>query len=521
MFAGSMAMVGSTAVCPLARGFRLPRLLWLGCAAPLAILLDTSTASALPSALAPHERASAPGMNYVSAVSLNAQVLDLTLSDAVYLGLRGNRGIRSAYLHRVSQKFDLKVAENALAPKLTLSSDYKAGRGSADRDRDFTLKPGGTLFAESGARVSLGWAHGFNQADRQGRKESNSLALEVVQPLLRGAGRDVVTAPRRLARLSEQSHRLSLKSTVAQTVSQIVAAYRELLMAQEGQRIAIDALQRSRHLLEMNDAMIVAGRMARFERVQTQAALARDELAVEEAANQLDMKRLDLLRLLALDLGTRLRASEALSAERVRIDRQHAVQVALQRQPDYLKQLIGAEEADINLRLAHDERLWDVSLVAGADQHRSMNASAEAGRSERRWGSFAGLRLEIPIGDLNARQRVVSAQVAVDAQALRQLEAREQLEQQVSGALRDMGTGWRQYEIARRGLELSQRQLEIERDKLQVGRSSNFQVLTYETSLRTAEHASLNALISYLNAQTRLDEYLGTTLDSWEIALND
>jgi hypothetical protein len=31
----------------------------------------------------------------------------------------------------------------------------------------------------------------------------------------------------------------------------------------------------------------------------------------------------------------------------------------------------------------------------------------------------------------------------------------------------------------------------------------------------------LNALIAYLDAQTQLDERLGMTLDSWEIALND
>ncbi len=84
-----------------------------------------------------------------------------------------------------------------------------------------------------------------------------------------------------------------------------------------------------------------------------------------------------------------------------------------------------------------------------------------------------------------------------------------------------MGTRWRQYEIAQRARDLSLRKLEIERDKLKVGRSSNFQVLSFETDLRNAENAQLNALIAYLNAQTLLDEKLGMTLESWDIALND
>ena len=54
-----------------------------------------------------------------------------------------------------------------------------------------------------------------------------------------------------------------------------------------------------------------------------------------------------------------------------------------------------------------------------------------------------------------------------------------------------------------------------------MGRSSNFQVLSFENDLRNAENARLNALISYLNAQAELDQTLGTTLESWDISLND
>ena len=69
--------------------------------------------------------------------------------------------------------------------------------------------------------------------------------------------------------------------------------------------------------------------------------------------------------------------------------------------------------------------------------------------------------------------------------------------------------------------DLSRRKLDIEREKLQAGRSSNFQVLSFESDLRNAESARLNALIAYLNTQAHLDQTLGTTLESWDIDLND
>ncbi len=101
-----------------------------------------------------------------------------------------------------------------------------------------------------------------------------------------------------------------MKSTVSQTVTQIAVAYRELLRAQEQLRIARDALARSQQLMEVNKALIAAGRMAEFEIVQTEADAATQELGVEEAANNLDASRRGLLRLLAFDLNTPVRASD-------------------------------------------------------------------------------------------------------------------------------------------------------------------------------------------------------------------
>lgn len=67
-------------------------------------------------------------MALVSATSLTAQALELTLAEAVYLGLRDNRGIRSAYLQRITQKFHLRVAEDSFTPRTVITSKYQASR---------------------------------------------------------------------------------------------------------------------------------------------------------------------------------------------------------------------------------------------------------------------------------------------------------------------------------------------------------------------------------------------------------
>lgn len=62
---------------------------------------------------------SRPTMRYQAPAVLGEGVVDLTLTDAVFLGLRANRGIRSAYLTRVAQKFDLRVAEDFFRPSFS------------------------------------------------------------------------------------------------------------------------------------------------------------------------------------------------------------------------------------------------------------------------------------------------------------------------------------------------------------------------------------------------------------------
>ena len=454
----------------------------------------------------------------IASSSLNAETIELTLSDAIYLGLRDNRSIRSAYLDRIAQKFDLRVAEDRFTPKLMLSGGYLSNRNQNDRYRQGTVTPITTLQTPYGTRVSLGWTYRYTQADQAGLSRNDGANISVIQPLLRGAGREVATAPVALARLSEQANRLNLKSTVSQTITQVIASYRTLLQAQEQSKISRASLERARQLVEVNRAMIAAERMAEFEIVQTEAEVASQELAYEEARNDTDSARLDLLQLVAQSLNTQIVATEALQARRVDVNAVRALQQAEALQPAYLSQLVYSEQAAINLAVARNSRLWDVSLVGGTSQIRDRNT---LGGSARTWENYVGIQVEIPIGDLSTRQVEVQAQVNVRNQEIQLAEARQQLERDVANAVRDIGTRWRQYEIAQRALDLSRRKLDIEREKLTVGRSSNFQVLSFESDLRNAESARLSALISYLNAQAELDQTLGTTLQSWDIGLND
>lgn len=212
---------------------------------------------------------------------------ELPLEEAVALAVRDNRLVRSAYIQRIGQKFDLYVSEGKFYPKLLFSTSALAGKVNGNASNTKDLVTNASLTLPTGATVSLANAQGRGSAGT-----SSATAITLTQPLLKNGGIDANTASIRIARLDEEINRLALKATLSQTVAQVIYAYRELLRAQEQKVIAEAALARSKDLYEVNRSLIAAGRMAEVEILQTQAEVANREVALEEAENQIDAARL-------------------------------------------------------------------------------------------------------------------------------------------------------------------------------------------------------------------------------------
>lgn len=162
----------------------------------------------------------------------------------------------------------------------------------------------------------------------------------------------MTSAPLRLAHLTEQVNKLNVKSSVSETLYQIVSAYRALMKSQNQVVLATNAHKRAVSLLAVNELLIASGRVAKFDAVQIEADIATQELAVEEAKNQQQASRLLLLKLLALDLSTPIRASDSLKVVRLEIDQDTALRLAQANQPQFLSTLLQSEQAALNLLLA-------------------------------------------------------------------------------------------------------------------------------------------------------------------------
>ncbi len=450
--------------------------------------------------------------------------VSLSLPETIMLGLRQNNAIKSAYLTRVVNRFSFHIAEDEFVPRwkeITGSTNLADGQSSdaVALGTEFAWEmPYGTSFG-----LGLSTSKDFPNAPGTESSATTSMMATLTQPLLRGFGKEINTASLRLARIGELQNKLSLKSTVSATITALINAF----LGYEGQKWSLDiarrSLERSKKLLHNNKLLVQAGHMAENELTQTELSVSNSEISLKGAENSLNSARLVLLNLLSLDPDLELITSMEKSPTQLIIDLNQAKEIAYTTNPDYLSQQMEIEGAMVALRLARDNLRWQLDLESNYYLSGSGDSTADSiddiGSEPATWS--VGLNLVIPLDMRDLRQEEVSSEVALEQAKLSLEEVKENLDSRVRSSVIEVENSWQQLLISRRSLSLAQQTLSTEIEKLSVGKSSSFEVLAHQLTLREAEVTEINAVITYYNSMATLDEVLGKTLDTWRITLND
>jgi outer membrane protein TolC len=451
------------------------------------------------------------------------RAIALTLADIVILAVQNNRNIKNAYLQRIADRENLAVELDKFSPNITPEASLSVGSSDLGSLTTNTAQLGfGAIVSialPTGAEISAEWeTSGIAQNNSEAAIDDETglqqnIELRFSQPLLRGFGREVNIASIEVAKLSEQVNILDLKSTLIETVSDAIVAYRNLVRAQEQVEIERLSLQRAKELLEINRVLIEAGRRAPIEMVQSQTNVANQEVRVLEAENDLESRQLALIEILDIDQQTKITAIEQLEIEEAELPKeQELIDLAYQNRPDFLQALLALEIAEFDLLLAEDNRRWDLDLEASYIS--GLRTDTEDTNDLR-----AGLNLSREFGDRTLQRDLETSRVNILQEQNRLEDLRETIKIEVRDRIRDVNLLRRQVELARTAKELSAQKLANERELLKLGRSSIAEIVRFQEDLVEATNAELNAKINYLNALTQLDRTVGITLDTWEITV--
>lgn len=465
------------------------------------------------------------GTTASAASSSKQKVQSMTLAEAVTLALRHSRTVESAYLDRLMQKFDLQTAQDKFFPDFAFTSSASQEQTAGKSAHSTQVGGEAVLKVPTGGEFSLTWTQAVHTSrnDQWLNDFGNDIVLSFKQPLLKGGGIKINRADQILAEYEEYSNILILQTTLMNTITQVVHAYRSLLLARRGLEIDRLSLERSEELLERNRILIKEGRMAKVEIIENKANVATRELRFMSSQNDVETKKLDLLKLLDIDRHTLIEASDSIKAEPVELQLATLLQLVFTNRPEYRQALNTLKMAETNMFLAKNKQLWQLDLETRYNMTDSARYTIDALEEE---SSGAGdysvaMQLKIPLGDESTERELLQAKVAYRKAKISLQELKENLEISVRNTHRDIGMQWKQVELSQKARALSQQQLDVELEKLKNGKSNNFQVVTYQDRLIAAKYDENRKKIAYLNALTDLDMFLGTTLEHWGIDLKN
>ncbi|MDD3147852.1 MAG: TolC family protein [Candidatus Riflebacteria bacterium] len=473
----------------------------------------------------------------LSATATASATIKMSLAECVALAVRRNTSISLAYMDRVITRYNFVTGHDyAFRPNVSWSSSAKRSGGRTETVTNSTrgndqLSSGVSLSQplKTGGSVSVAgtpWARSRQRSQTDlfdpvdGKSIDRSWNISISQPLLKNSGTRVGTADVRLLRLSEDANILSLKDTVMAQVSDVIKAYRSLLQAKWMLEINKASLDRANKQMEMNKLLIDMGRMAQMELIQSESDVANRELSLDAAINSFDQARIALLKALNLDIETLIDPEEELASPTFDLSEEEIIDYVSANQPGYLGALINLESLRINLIKARSSQQLDLNLTGSWGKSRNDVLPGDTTRSDD-WA--IGLELQVPVYGSQKRSlksSLLSAENELKKAEILQKKRDEDLRREARDKIRQIKTYVRQIGLAARARELAQKKLELELDKLKAGKTTNFQLVTYQDELRNLQIAELGAQITYLNAITDLDQFMGLTTSSWGIELN-
>jgi outer membrane protein TolC len=322
------------------------------------------------------------------------------------------------------------------------------------------------------------------------------------QPLLRGRGRDVHDAGRRVARAGADAEDAMLDLADTRLVLDVSRAYWELAYATREVSIRESSLALAGEQLAITRARVGAGKGAELEVLAVEQAMAAREAGLVAAQQALGERALELRVLLALEDGDPrpLAASDALDtatpAAADARDARDALAKTLAFSPELKTIDSRSRGAEARARAARRGTGPQLDLlVRGGPTGNAAEASDAFEQMVRFDGYQAGasLSLTLPVGDRAARGEREMARLEQKQLAHLREASRGRLTAEVQRAFDAVALSDKRITAAVRAAELAQRTVELEIARWKTGAGTNFDVLTRQDQKAAADAALARA----------------------------
>ncbi|HTW64980.1 MAG TPA: TolC family protein [Bryobacteraceae bacterium] len=375
---------------------------------------------------------------------------------------------------------------------------------------------------------------------------SSNLGFTVTQPLLRGFG---LAVNRRFIRISKNEQKIAnllVQQQLIATVYGVVRLYTDLVALYEDVKVKEETLASAQKLYTDTKAEVDEGTQApieltranaqvysiRQDLIDSRGLLQEQEAIVKNVITRRTDNDPDILNAGIIPTDT----IEVPAKDETR-PLQDLVALAYANRPDLRQAGVQVDNTQINLEGSRNGLRPEIDLV-GVAQNSALAAQPNplvpalnspfiggyGGALEqlatRKYPTYGvGLNITLPL-----RNRIAQADVARDEILLRQSQVaqtqlRKQAQLEVEDAVIAMRRARASYEAAVETEKLQQESLDVEQAKFNVGASTSFFIIQYESYLAQAKSTVVVAKSSYLKARAALQRATGTILDDNHVSL--
>jgi len=469
---------------------------------------------------------------------LNAQQSSptLPLEVAIRTALQKNQDIKvEAYAPEIARA-NVLTALGQFDPALTFDRSYSvvdtplvpgSPLTSQVKTDDYSLALQGTL--PTGLTYSIG-----GTAENQ-RGTANSFTnqfatfggINLTQPLLRGFGWGANLVNVRVAKANRAISNWDYRQTLIDTVTDVVIAYSNLVLAHHQLDIALHSRELAQTLLRGNLQELKIGNLPLSDVTAARAQVAAREesiLLAENAVRSADNQLRQLMGETSFPPDRPLLAVASPSIPDVTIDLEKDIRDSFSKRPDYQAARLGITINRAKFAAARNLLLPQVNLVAGYG-YDGLDANFAASRrmvgSRDFPSSSIGVAVSLPITNAQGRGQARAARFTLEQSEanLALLEANIALD--VTNAAAQIETTRKRVLVDRAAVALANKALDDEVKKFRDGISNTLLVVQSQGNLIGVEINVANALAAEEQAVAIYDRALGRTLIRYHIDIAD
>ena len=488
---------------------------------------------------------------------LSSNVLTLSMNDAIRRALQNNNDIEvSRDTVRIGEQ-QLRALYGVYDPifsvtpqiihNVTPQQSSLGGGGTSGSTTTTTLNLSPSItksFEKGGGTYTLTFANSRTSSSSLFSSispfYSSNLSLGFTQPLARNRSIDTNRRFIKIQKKTIEQSDSDFRLRTIQIISQVQAAYWNLVFALRNQQNELDSLNLARQNMRNIEAQIAAGAKAPLDRAQVQTDIATREANLFVATQTVSVAENSLKQLMLRDpqnteWSAQLTPTDTPAFDLAPIDLNAALDEAHKNRPELRRLNLQKDINAIDLRYYKNQTMPQIDLtgtvattgLAGTPCDPIINTRCSPpptnlvggyGKDISNLFSFktgnitVGAAISLPLHNRTAKANLAVARIQKDQLDASYRSQDQAVEMDVRNAAQAVATAQQRVVASRLARQSAEQQLEGEQKLYEVGRSTTFLLLQRQNELTTARTNELQAETDYNKALADLQRATSSTL---------